>query len=124
MELNPIGTWLGLLDSNPSGFSNGFPIGDRNTQDELDPDDSVLFDPQGSVWLLRNVAIHKKHQRHGLGKLLIQRQIQLAREYGARQFRFTATEDLSDYYASQCFIMIRKPESFHGLPQGVWNLVL
>jgi GNAT superfamily N-acetyltransferase len=124
MTLYPGGSWLALLNGDVAAFSNGFPITDRSTQADLDPADHLLFDSSGPVWLLRNVAVHQAFQRRGLGRLLINRQLELARSYGAKCFRFTATTNLNAYYSALGFSMLKEPVSFHGLPQGVWNLDL
>ena len=124
MQLFPAGTWLGSYGGVIAAFSNGFPIDDLATQEELDPTDELLFTPRGTVWLLRNVAVHQAFQRQGLGKLLVQRQVILARKFGAKQFRFTATSNLAGFYASLGFRILREAEQFHGLPQAVWNLEL
>jgi GNAT superfamily N-acetyltransferase len=121
LELPDAVTWLAYVDGKPAGFSNGFPIGDFSTQEELDPDDAVLYQRRSSVWLLRNVAVHRSFQRAGVGTRLIESQLASAREYGAKYFRFTATENLTGYYSKLGFQMIRPPEAFHGLPQAVWE---
>jgi predicted N-acetyltransferase YhbS len=124
LTLFPAGTWLGLRDSYPVAFANGFPISDLQTQEDLDPPDRDLFQAHGTVWLLRNLAVQKEYQKQGFGKLLIQRQVALARQLGARHFRFTATVDLTSYYSALGFTQLRAPSMFHGLPQAVWNTVL
>lgn len=117
-------TWLAYLNGKPAGFSNGFPIRDISTQEGLDPADSELYSEDGNCWLLRNVAVHKSLQRCGVGKQLVQLQIQAAREYGSKYFRFTATENLTSYYSELGFQMVRPAKVFHGLPQAVWELTI
>lgn len=124
LQLVDSATWLAYVDGIRAGFSNGFPIGDLSTQEDLDPPDSILYSRNSLVWLLRNVAVHSSLQRHGVGKRLIQLQIQAARNYGSKYFRFTATENLTSYYSKQGFRMIQAAEVFHGLPQAVWELRL
>lgn len=115
-------TWMAFLGDQPMGFSSGFPIRDLSTQKDLDPPDEVLSRKDGKVWLLRNVAVFPRFQKHGAGKSLVLQQVDAAREYGARAFRFTATENLSTFYSALGFRMIRQAENFHGVPQAVWEL--
>ena len=113
-----------MLDYTPVAFCNGFPIKDLKTQEELDPADSILFDQNGPVWLLRNVAVKKECQGKGLGKLLVNRQIKLAKEYGASFMRFTATTNFDNFYQSLGFEIISPAKSFHGIEQSVWEMRL
>ncbi len=124
LQLEDSATWLAFVDGQRAGFSNGFPIGDLSTQVDLDSPDSVLYSRKSKFWLLRNVAVHVSLQRRGIGKRLIQLQVQAARDYGSKYFRFTATENLAAYYSDQGFRMIRSAEAFHGLPQAIWELEL
>jgi len=121
LELPAQATWLAFYENQPVGFANGFPIKDLSTQQELDPDDSSLFSQESKFWLLRNVAVRPEFQGKGIGKQLIQAQLNSAKEYGSKYFRFTASENLTSYYSNLGFRMIRPPEAFHGLPQSVWE---
>ena len=124
MKLFPSGTIVASNSDYILGFSNGFPIGDFTTQDELSPDDAQLFDETGDVWLLRNVAVHTDSQRKGIGRQLIQHQLDLAIGAGARQMRFTATPDLDSFYLKLGFDKLREAQDFHGVPQSVWSMKL
>jgi len=119
-----IGSRIAFSSDIPAAFANGFPISKRSTHAELSPPDRELFDKNGSVWFLRNVAVHKQFQKKGLGKFLISKQIALAREFNARHFRFTATMDLTAYYAALGFKVLQKESVFHGVPQTVWDMQL
>jgi GNAT superfamily N-acetyltransferase len=124
LALFPTGTWLALSHSTPVAFANGFPIRDLKSQEELNSPDEILFNVDGPVWYLRNLAVRKEFQKQGFGKLLVQRQIILAKQFGARSFRFTAASDVTLFYSSLGFTQIFAPREFHGVPQSVWNLEL
>lgn len=121
LEFPDSATWIAYWGALPVGFSNGFPISDRKTQEELDPADDILYTPKGAYWLLRNVAVRPSHQKMGFGKLLIDSQTSSARDYGCKAMRFTATEDLSNFYQSLGFSLIQPAKVFHGVPQAVWE---
>jgi N-acetylglutamate synthase-like GNAT family acetyltransferase len=65
--------------------------------------------------------VNPGYQRIGVGRRLIERQVEAAKNYGSHSFRFTATDNLTDFYRKLGFTLIRKAESFHGLPQAVWE---
>ena len=121
LELFPSGSFVALKNQSILGFSNGFPIGDRSNQESLDPTDSVLYEPDGEHWLLRNVAVLREAQGKGIGTLLVQRQLQAAREHKAKSIRFTATPNLDGFYSKLGFKKTREPEEFHGVRQAFWE---
>ncbi|MFN8392258.1 MAG: GNAT family N-acetyltransferase [Bdellovibrionota bacterium] len=121
LELPDAVTWLSFDDGAPAGFANGFPIKDLATQSDLDPPDQELYLPGGQVWLLRNIAVRPSLQRRGIGRRLVEKQVEAARSYGARCARFTAPDSLAEFYTKLGFRIIRKAGAFHGLPQAVWE---
>lgn len=108
LEFPDSGNWISFIENLPVGFANGFPIKDLKTQGELDPPDSELYKRGGKVWLLRNIAVKPSYQRMGVGRNLIERQLETAKAYGAHWFRLTATENLTDFFRNLGFTLIRK----------------
>ena len=62
LELGGSATWIAFVNSRAVGFTNGFPIRDLQTQEELDPEDSLLHLEGSQIWLLRNMAVRPEFQ--------------------------------------------------------------
>ena len=124
LELENSVTWVAFIGDKAAGFTNGFPISDLKTQDELDPRDEVLHLADGKIWLLRNMAVCPEYQGRIVGKKLFQRQIESASIHRASAIRFTTTKEFSAGISSLGFVLIGEPKEFHGVVQGVWELKL
>ena len=124
LELEGAATWIAFVNDKAVGFTNGFPIRDLKTQEELDPEDSFLHQEGSKIWLLRNMAVRPEYQGRIIGKKLFQRQIESAAAYGAEVVRFTTTKEFSSALGAIGFVLISEPKEFHGVVQGVWELKL
>jgi len=124
LRLHAFGFLAACVDDELVAFTTGYPIEDRATLTLLDLPDPELCKPQGSGYYLRSVAVQQTHQRSGLGKTLISCQLARARMLGKSFFRFTASEELENYYSNLGFKRITEYDDFHSVKQAVWNLAL
>ncbi len=124
MELFPEGNLVAIANKEVVGFSNGFPIEDLRTQEQLDPVDIKLFMQGGNNWLIRNVAVMPKIQGIGIGEKLVLEQVKRAKNNNSQFIRLTATPNLDNFYSRLGFLKIREAEVFHGIRQALWEMQL
>jgi len=121
IELFPQGCFVVFRDGKLLGFTTALLTDNLKTLAELDPSDEELHNPEGEIYYFRSIGIHKDVQREGLGKALIAKHLENAKRLGKRIFRFTASEDVADYYEKLGCRRITDYDDFHGSVQAVWE---
>lgn len=124
LKLFPQGCLVAEQNGELVGFETSLITRDISSIMELDKPDEAIHDPAGIVYYLRSLAIKQDFQRRGIGKALMEKAIKLAGELNKQVFRFTAAQDVEDFYTKLGFERISEYKNFHGLPQAIWELKL
>ena len=124
IRLFPEGCYVAICDGEVAGFSTALIINDLKSPETLDPPDEKLHNIQGNTYYLRSVGIRPDYQRKGLGKALVNQQLECARMLKKDYFRFTSSEDVEKFYANLGFSRITDYCDFHGSVQAVWEIKL
>lgn len=120
LQLFPQGCLVAEQNGELVGFETSLVTRDIVSIVELDQPDEVIHDPTGIVYYMRSLAIKQEFQRRGIGKALTGEAIKLARVFNKQVFRFTAAQNVENFYTKLGFKRISEYQDFHGLPQAIW----
>lgn len=124
LNLNPAGFFV-LIDNNKIvGFTTALITDEVHTISDLDKSDELLQKQDGNSYYLRSLAVMKKHQGKGLGRILIRKQMENARKLGKKYFHFTAARDVEGFYLKLCLKRITDYVPFHNTKQALWKIKL
>ncbi|MCL4338435.1 GNAT family N-acetyltransferase [Patescibacteria group bacterium] len=124
LSLYPKGFFVVEVDGIIRGFSTALIINNIISVDKLDIPDNKLHNLQGDVYELRSLAIVKEFQLRGLGKQLVNKQLQNAIYFKKKYCRFTASQDVSRFYEKLGFKQITPYINFHHAKQALWERIL
>ncbi len=124
LELFPEGCLVALKNGEIIGFSTALIINDIRSLPELDVSDEELHSLNREIYWLRSIVIDPNHQKEGVGKLIMQKQLEKARNLNKKAFRFTAAQDVEGFYKKLGFTMLTDYEDFHSSDQAIWELNL
>ena len=124
IDLFPEGCYVVIHDGEIVGFTTALIAGDLKTLEELDPPDKQIHNSKGSVYYLRSIAISPKYQKNDYGRLLMEKQIQIAKGLSKNIMRLTSTDETAKFYEKLGFIRISEYNEFHGSVQAIWEMKL
>ncbi len=120
LRIFPKGFYVLVSNGKISAFSTSYIVKrPRNIQD-LESDESI-FDKDGDCYYLRSLAVDKDFQKLGYGRMLVEKQLETAKEMNKKYFIFTCLKILENFYIKLGFSRIEEYTRFHGTEQALWE---